>query len=305
MKTISQIEISNPYVYSPEIEKQNINGEMIFEDKKKRLRQKGIKIRDGKHQDYAISKRTGKYSRFQLPSNLFENIDVAIDATLRAAANRRLKDTTGFFEIHNEDIQVKIRRHRSPYAIVFVVDNSWSIQADITLAQTKGAVFEFLTNAYNNKDKIALVTFKHSRAPKAITCMPFTRSFSLAAQRLRNISLSGTTPLPDGIRKALSLLHQEVVKHHNAIPVMVIVSDGLFNVPLRPKGDPYYDIKQLCQKVRERGICTIIVDTLRENSKLEKRNCLEIANLTNGKYIKLSELSAKCINETLFSIYRK
>lgn len=202
-------------------------------------------------------------------------------------------------EIHPQDLRQKVRRHRSPFVIVFVVDNSWSMHVETTLEKTKGTVLELLKDARTYHDKVALIAFRHSRRPDATVCLPPTTSYTLAADRLRQVPLSGSTPLPDGIRKGYWLLRQERIKYHNAIPVMVIITDGLPNVPLRPGGDPYEDVALLCRRLRWEGIATIIVDTEPSGSAAGRSNCREMASLSKGKYLSLSSLTRQSIEEAL------
>ena len=65
-----------------------------------------------------------------------------------------------------------------------------------------------------------------------------TSSRMLASRRLRRSSLSGRTPLAHALREAARLVRQERAKRPNARPVVVIVSDGLPDVPLSSRRRP-------------------------------------------------------------------
>src|SRR5262249_6138794 len=56
--------------------------------------------------------------------------------------------------------------------------------------------------------------------------------------RLEDVPLSGQTPLADALRRARLLLRGELVRHPNAVPLVVLVSDGVPTVPLRAGGGP-------------------------------------------------------------------
>ena len=183
--------------------------------------------------------------------------------------------------------------------MAFVVDNSWSIQVDATLEKTKGVILELLKDARHHHDKVALVTFRHNRRPDATVCLPLTRSYALAAERLRSIRVSGTTPLPDGLLKAGRLLRQERIKYHNAIPVMVVVTDGLANVPLVPGGDPYADMAGLCRRQARDGVKTIIVDTEPGGSEPGRGHCREMASWSKGACLPLSGLTLESVRGVL------
>jgi magnesium chelatase subunit D len=118
---------------------------------------------------------------------------------------------------------------------------------------------------------------------------------------LSRIPLTGSTPLPDGMRKAYRLLHQTRIQYKNAVPVLVVVSDGLPNVAIHPRGDPYEEIRSLCRRLRREDIFTIVVDTEPGGRDANRSNCREMASLSDGSYLKLSELSVMAIEEAVAS----
>ncbi len=251
----------------------------------------------GKREEPVLGQRRGKYCRPRFPADHPE--DVALDATLRAAAARTVARRYGAFEIRPEDLREKVRRHRSPFVVAFVVDNSWSIHVETTLERTKGVLLELLKDARTHRDRVALVAFRHSRQPEATVCLPLTTSYALAAERLRKLPLSGSTPLPDAIRRAYHLLRQERIKYHNALPVMVVVTDGLPNVPVRPGGNPYEEVELLCRHLGQEGIATIVVDTEPGGSDAAANICRRMVALSRGKYLPLSGLTRRSIENAL------
>jgi Mg-chelatase subunit ChlD len=252
---------------------------------------------DGRREQLVISRRRGKYSRPRLPCGPVN--DVAFAATLRAAAARLAGSGPGGLVIEVEDLREKVRRHRSPFVIVFVLDNSWSIHVDATLERTKGVVLELLKDAATHHDRVGLVAFRHSRSPEATVCLQPTASYALAAKRLAKIRLSGSTPLPDAMRKAYHLLRQERSKYHNALPVLVLVTDGLPNIPIKPGGDPYAEVARLCQELRWEGIRVVVVDTEPGGRAAVSSNCRDMAALSNGAYLPLSRLTRRSLEEAL------
>src|SRR5207237_3484715 len=179
------------------------------------------------------SHRKGKYSRHRLAPH--HATDVALDATLRAAAMRRGRKPPPI-RVDAGDLRRKVREHRSPYAVCFVVDNSWSVHAERMVEKAKGVVFRLLEDATGRGDKVALVAFRGG-LPEATVALPFTTSLAAATPRLRRIPLAGQTPLADALRRARILLRQELSKHPNAVPLVVVVTDGEATVPLRSGSD--------------------------------------------------------------------
>lgn len=184
--------------------------------------------------------------------------DVAFDATLRAAAVRTGR-TGARLGVLPEDLRRKVREHRSPLAVCFVVDNSWSAHAERMIEKVKGLTLRLLDDAANRGDRIALVAFRGG-LPEATVALPLTRSRARALRRLQEVPLSGRTPLADALRRARGLLRQELLKHPNAVPVVVAVTDGLPTAALRPGADPVADALAQAVALRRTGIAVVVVD---------------------------------------------
>jgi magnesium chelatase subunit D len=219
-----------------------------------RRRDRLERARLGRRARSFVGRRRGKYTRHRLarPSDH----DVAVDATLRAAAVR----TGGLpLAVRPEDLRRRVREHRSPFSVCFVVDNSWSVHAERMVEKAKGVVFELLDDATRRGDKVALVAFKGG-IPEATVVLPPTGSRARARRRLEEIPLSGQTPLADALRRARLLLRGELVRHPNAVPLVVLVSDGLPTAPLRPGGDPVADALVEARALRRARIGCVVAD---------------------------------------------
>lgn len=237
-----------------------------------------------------VSRASGKYSRHRLAPR--GTSDLALDATLRAAAARTgtARPADGRrLAVESGDLRRKVRTHRSPFAVVFVVDNSYSIHADQMVERVKGLALELLEDATARGDRVALVCFKGG-VPEGTVAMPLTRSMSQAHRKLAEIPLSGRTPLADAVRRARLLLRQETVKHRNAVPVVVIISDGLPTVPIRPGGDPLRDLLAEARRLRTARIVTVVADAMPPGGR--SRSCApQIAEEAGGVCIPFAELA--------------
>lgn len=289
------MDLSLPELGPPGIAKASTDADSVFTFGRKKIRQSLAVF--GKRQQKIGGRWRGKYYCARAAGN--SSNDLALDATLRAMAGRSLC-AAGVAKVNPQDLREKVRRHRSHYNVVFILDNSWSVQVQTTIERTKAVVFDLLKKAKVYREKVALVTFRQSRNPVAGVWMPFTRSYSHAVRRLRDIPISGATPLPDGIRKAWHLLDQERNKCDNGVPVAIIVTDGLANIPLRPGGDPHNDLTVLCRHLRREGVLTAIVDTELSQSRAIGNRCREMASLSGGKYLRLSNLTPRAM-EAIFS----
>ena len=79
--------------------------------------------------------------------------------------------------------------------VVFCVDASGSMGARRRMAQVKGVVLGLLTDAYQRRDRVALVTFRDDEAQLALAP---TSSVERVAQALKELPTGGRTPLAQG-----------------------------------------------------------------------------------------------------------
>jgi Mg-chelatase subunit ChlD len=168
-----------------------------------------------------------------------------------------------------------------------VVDNSWSVHAERMIEKVKGVVFELLQDATRRGDKVALVAFKGG-VPAGTVVLPPTASCALARRRLEAIPLSGQTPLGDALRRARLLLRAELVRHPNAVPLVVVVSDGLPTVPMRPGGDPVADVLSEARSLRRARVGCVVAEVASQAA-----GCGELlARESGGARVPLEQLAA-------------
>ena len=245
------------------------------------------RVRLGRRSRSLVGVRKGKHDRHRLARR--GDRDLAVDATLRAAAVR-----TGQLPLRVDrvDLRRRVREHRSPYAVCFVVDNSWSIHAERMVEKVKGIVFRLLEDATGRGDRVALVAFRGG-LPEATVALPLTSSRALAHRRLRAIPLAGQTPLADALRRARVLLRQELSKHPNAVPLVVAVTDGLPTVPLRRGGDAVSDALAEARALRRAHVVCVVADT---GGRGEAR---ALAAAAGGVCVPVEELAPAALLETL------
>ncbi len=233
-----------------------------------------------------VSLPRGKYSRPRLARA--HHRDVAFDATVRAAAVRAGRRASPF-EVEPEDVRRKVREHRVPLEVCFVLDNSYSLHADRLVEKVKGVVFGLLEDATGRGDRASVVAFKSGVAEATVALRP-TRSVAVAAERLRRVPLSGRTPLASALRLAGRLLRQELHKRPNAQPLVVVVSDGLPNVPLRRGSDPLADVLAEARALRRAGIACVVVDAV--PAKWQAESCgRALADAAGGIHVPLADVS--------------
>jgi magnesium chelatase subunit D len=243
----------------------------------------------GRRSKSRSNSKTGRYVDSAIPNGKVE--DLAFDATLRAAApfqNRRKKGASdeGALLIEKSDLREKVRERKVGNLIVFVVDASGSMAAEERMTATKGAILSLLLDAYQRRDRVGMVVFRKNTAELVL---PPTNSVETAQKRLATLPTGGRTPMAHGLNLGLELVRDYMRRDKEAIPLMVLVSDGRANVPLNG-GDPVEEAKRVARAISSAGIKSIAIDTERGfiTFGLVKQICAEM----DGTYFQLEELSA-------------
>ncbi|MCB1288541.1 MAG: VWA domain-containing protein [Mycobacterium sp.] len=122
-----------------------------------------------------------------------------------------------------EDLRRALRVGREGNLVVFVVDASGSMAARDRMAAVTGAALSLLRDAYQRRDKVAVVTF---RADEARLVLPPTTSANIAARRLDGLDTGGTTPLAEGLLAARDVVVRERARDRSRRPLVVVLTDG-------------------------------------------------------------------------------
>ena len=242
----------------------------------------------GRRSRSRVSQKQGRYTKSTVKRR---NDDIALDATLRAAAPfQRYRDNDKGMAVvlKDEDIREKIREKRLGNLLIFVVDASGSMGAKGRMVASKGAIMSLLIDAYQKRDKIAMVSF---RKDGAVVNLPVTSSVELAANMLREMPVGGRTPFSAGISKGYELAHNYLMKAPEAQPIVVLVTDGKANKALG-SGKPLEEAFEISGKIsREERIRFLVVDT-EEPGLVNFGLAAKIAGLLNAEYFKIDDLQA-------------
>ena len=188
--------------------------------------------------DRVLRKGSGRRSRTRSSSKAGRYImsrmerktgDLALDATIRAAApyQQRRAGRNVAIAIEDSDIREKVREKRIGNFIVFVVDASGSMGAGKRMIETKGAILSLLMDAYQKRDKIAMVAF---RGDHAEVILPPTGSIELAHKLLQELPTGGKTPLSHGMSLGCQIILSHFRKDPDTCPFLILISDGKANV---------------------------------------------------------------------------
>jgi magnesium chelatase subunit D len=238
----------------------------------------------------------GRYVRAQIPPG--PPSDLALDATLRAAAPHQQRrrssldgETRTRFLIEPWDIREKVRETQTGSLILFVVDASGSMGAQRRMVAVKGAILSLLLDAYQRRDRVALISFRGTRAD---LLLPPTNSVELAQVYLQEMPTGGRTPLSRGLYLALEVLETERLKDRDTLPLLVLLSDGRANVALDPgaasRADAAGEARSLAGLYLEKHISAVVVDT--ELGFIRLGLVQPIAEAMGARYIKLDDLRA-------------
>ncbi|OPX72976.1 MAG: von Willebrand factor type A domain protein [Methanoregulaceae archaeon PtaU1.Bin059] len=224
-------------------------------------------------------------------------MDLALDATIRAAAPCQAARPRGALavSIREDDIREKVRVGKVSASCVFLVDASGSMGAMKRMEAAKGAILSLLLDSYQQRDRIGMVAFRGDRAE---VLLPLSHSVDLAKKSLADLPTGGKTPLVEGIWKAIEVLDREQRKNGEAVPVLVLISDGRANVSRG--GDIRAEIRSAAQELRSRGVHTVIIDTEETGSaflKMQLGYCREIAEESGGRYYSVSDLKAGILGD--------
>ncbi len=235
----------------------------------------------------------GRYVGAMLPDG--KVTDLAVDATVRAASPfqvRRAAYTDGNLALNVEpwDLRQKVRESRVGNLVVFLLDSSGSMGARQRMVAAKGAVISLLMDAYQRRDRVAMIAF---RGAKSEVALPPTGSPKLARQRLDDMPTGGRTPLAQALADAHKLIQQQQRRSPDTPPLLTIVSDCRANVGMSGGNDPYEDALRICEAIRQDKVHSIVLDP----APLSNRFGLveRVADALGGEYIPLNELRADAI----------
>ena len=176
---------------------------------------------------------------------------VHLFATLLAAAEGY--SGSGPLRLRPNDLRRAVRIGREGNLVVFAVDASGSMAARDRMAAVAGAALSLLRDAYQRRDKVAVITF---RADTARVLLPPTTSAFIAARRLARFDTGGTTPLALGLQAARDLVARERIRDRGRRPLLVLLTDG------RATGgpDPLGRTRIAAGRLAAEGIAAVVVD---------------------------------------------
>ena len=202
-------------------------------------------------------------------------------ATLRAAAPwQRVRQGGGpgaRLVIRRDDLRVRRLVSKVGTTVIFVVDASGS-SALQRLGEAKGAVETLLAESYVRRDRVALISFRGTRAEVVV---PPTRSLTRARRLLASVVGGGGTPLAAAIEVARELA--VTVRRGGGTPLIVFLTDARANVRRDGTGgrpDAEREAAEAARTVAVEQLGAILIDTSPRPSPFAR----QLAALMDGTY---------------------
>ncbi|MEZ0364667.1 magnesium chelatase subunit D family protein [Mycobacterium sp. pUA109] len=201
-------------------------------------------------------------------------------ATLLAAAGRA---GAGRLRPQPDDVRRAVREGREGNLVVFVVDASGSMAARDRMAAVSGAALSLLRDAYQRRDKVAVITF---RGQQAQLVLPPTSSAHIAGRRLARFDTGGKTPLAEGLLAARDLVAREKVRDAARRPLVVVLTDGRATAGPDPLGRS----RSAAARLVAEGAAAVVVDC--ETSYVRLGLASELAAALGAPTVRLEQLRA-------------
>lgn len=209
-----------------------------------------------------------------------------LTSTVFAAAESQVARgrTTGRLRLAPDDLRGAIREGREGNLIVFVVDASGSMAARDRLSAVTGAVVSLLRDAYQRRDKVAVITV---RGREAELVLPPTSSVDIAVRRLQSMRTGGKSPLAEGFLRAREVVLRERLRDPQRRALVVTLTDG------RATGgkDALHRARVAAHLLADASVASIVVDC--ETGLVRLGLAAELARELRGGYVRLAELSAQ------------
>ncbi|MGY2151012.1 magnesium chelatase subunit D family protein [Nocardia gipuzkoensis] len=189
-----------------------------------------------------------------------------------------------------DDLRGAYREGREGNLVVFVVDASGSMAARDRLSAVTGAVVTLLRDAYQRRDKVAVVSV---RGAEAELVLPPTSSVDIAVRRLSGMRTGGKTPLAAGLLKAREVVLRERVRDPRRRAMLVLLTDG------RATGgvDPVPRARIAAGLLATDAVTSIVVDC--ERGMIRLGLAADLARDLRGGYLRLAELTGDSVADVV------
>ena len=217
-----------------------------------------------------------------------DGFGVHLFATVLSAARRAR--VPGPPRVEPDDLRRAIREGREANLVIFVVDASGSMAARDRMAAVSGATLSLLRDAYQRRDKVAVITF---RGDGGQILLPPTFSVHVASRRLAHFDTGGKTPLAQGLLAARDMVARERVREPARRSLLVVLTDG------RATGgpDPVGRASAAADLLAAEGAAAVVIDC--ETSWVRLDLAGQLAGRLGARTVRLAQLRADGLTEVV------
>ncbi len=215
---------------------------------------------------------------------------IHVFGTLLAAAGRQRRP--GRPSPQPDDVRRAIREGREGNLVIFVVDASGSMAARDRMSAVSGATLSLLRDAYQRRDKVAVITFRQQDAQ---LLLPPTSSVHIAGRRLARFDTGGKTPLAQGLLAARDVVVREKARDRARRSLVVVITDG------RATGgpDPLSRARVAAARLVAEGAAAVVVDC--ETSHVRLGLAEQLAGYLGAPAVRLAHLRADALTALVTS----
>jgi magnesium chelatase subunit D len=192
-----------------------------------------------------------------------------------------------------DDVRRAVREGREGNLVIFVVDASGSMAARDRMAAVSGATLSLLRDAYQRRDKVAVITFRQQGAR---LLLPPTSSAHIAGRRLARFDTGGKTPLAEGLRAAHELIVREKARDRARRPLVVVLTDGRATAGPDPLGRS----RTAAARLVAEGAAAVVVDC--ETSYVRLGLAGQLARQLGAPTVRLEQLHADYLAQAVRSV---
>jgi magnesium chelatase subunit D len=259
------------------------------------LAAKVSRLANGKRSSAVTETGTGRRvgHRFPRPDEEINAGNLAIDATLRAAA-ARTAGTDQPLNVRKEDLRASIKRRKVGNLILFILDASASMGCHERIETTKKVVTQLLVDAYQKRDRVGLISFRDEGAQLVLNP---TSSVQLANLRIKDLATGGATPLNHGLAMGLLIAKREIRRDPDMAPLLVLITDGHGNVGYA-SDNPLRESLELAEKIKSQNLSCLVFDTSPVLTRTKAGRAItsharRIADAMGAEYHQLSSFQPK------------
>jgi magnesium chelatase subunit D len=189
-----------------------------------------------------------------------------------------------------EDVRHAVREGREGNLVIFVVDASGSMAARDRMSAVSGAALSLLRDAYQRRDKVAVITFRQAGAR---LLLPPTSSVHIASRRLARFNTGGKTPLAQGLLSARDVVVREKARDRARRSLVVVLTDG------RATGgpDPLGRTREAAVRLVAEGAAAVVIDC--ETSYVRLGLAEQLAGHLGAPAVRLAQLRADNLTDVV------